>query len=267
MAETPLDPTHPGRKLNRLRLARFPKLSQREIAELVGKSKSSVQAWEEGRNSPSTDDAAKIGGYYGVPVDWFFNGKDDDPPIADAAPEVKAPRAEHPPLSSLEEGEEFGTLPYAGLIPASNFDLQLSRQGSVKVPRKFTRKNGEKRFVCRVLGASCAPYIFQGDYVILEADEAPVGGVFVIAQNSEHNATLKVLDIPNAYTKPQLRSPNPDSEDPYDLQGWTTVAKLVGLWRDHDVLELILYKKSDLKPGDFPRNGDSDLPPGVRLGT
>lgn len=152
---------------------------------------------------------------------------------------------------SIEDGEPMVELPYAGLVPAGEFDVELAEAGPISVPARFGRKNRHLRFACRVLGPSCAPLILQGDVVIFERDLAPPSGTFVVAQRKgDHFATLKLLEI-DPRGEPFLHAMNPDSPDPADGAGWGVIAKLVGVWRDRGFQEIVWHENAGLTRRHF----------------
>lgn len=65
-------------RLRSLREARFPPVTQVEIARLVGRSKSAVCLWESGENEPSFANLVKLAEFYGVTVNSLL-GLEDAP--------------------------------------------------------------------------------------------------------------------------------------------------------------------------------------------
>ena len=51
-------------------------LTQTELAENLGFSRTAISAWEIGRNEPSNEDTIKIANFFGVSVDYIIGNSD-----------------------------------------------------------------------------------------------------------------------------------------------------------------------------------------------
>ncbi len=61
------------------------KKKQHEVAEHLGKSESAYSSYEQGRNTPSPEDIAKLAVYFGVTSDYLLGLSDDPHPIVTIA--------------------------------------------------------------------------------------------------------------------------------------------------------------------------------------
>ena len=67
-------------KLKNLRLAQ--RISQKDLAEILGISQQTIASWEIGRTEPSNDNLKMIANYFNVTTDYLLgNEKESTPPI------------------------------------------------------------------------------------------------------------------------------------------------------------------------------------------
>lgn len=57
-------------RLGEMRKAR--RLSQRQLAELLGESRRNVEDWERGASLPSLEKAVKLAGFFGCPIEGLI---------------------------------------------------------------------------------------------------------------------------------------------------------------------------------------------------
>ena len=166
--------------------------------------------------------------------------------IRSAFPDTPAP----PSMGEVEatglaiSDDLLGRIRYAGLVPcSSSWGDPLAAQDLRPIEPKFA---GANRFLCKVVGDSCWPYLKQGDLTVWELDESPPFESIVIAERFEDSGcTVKELLYDGK--RPRLEPMNPDAEAPDDGEGWKASAMLVGLLRTEDGIEMTWYLKSGLR--------------------
>jgi SOS-response transcriptional repressor LexA len=133
---------------------------------------------------------------------------------------------------------------YAGEVPASGeWGDPLASETFVEMEAKFDHP---KRYCTRIRGNSCYPALRQGDMAIWHANPAPPEGQIVLAQNSEHQPTVKELGWDSERNRPVLIPINPEEKAPPDGEGWEVVAQLVGVIRVDRGVERTWYVKGGL---------------------
>lgn len=163
----------------RLKFARAKKgLSQASLAKSIGKSQSSIAAIEAGRNKETTN-IASLAMALGVNAVWLETGKGT--PFG-SSPNVR------------ELGIPLNTVPIVSWVTAGHWaqaiDLLQPGEGeristSIKV-RPHT-------YALIVDGDSMEPEFTDGDIIIVEPEEEPVPGKFVIIRQNGDEATFKQL--------------------------------------------------------------------------
>lgn len=205
------------------RLRQEYELTQEGFAEAIGVSRSAVGMYETGSQIPD-ETMAIIRSKFPLVA---------PPPDAPVLPKVLSA-----PMFPVSYGK--AKMRYAGVIPASSdWGDPLASELPIEVDAKFDKKG---RFVCRVVGTSCEPALFQGDVTIWESDRNPSFGKLVIAQRLEDAAcTVKVLEYDPVDQRPKLVAVNPKCEAPSDDGGWEVIARLVGVERQTDGPEKTWY--------------------------
>ncbi|ANT66609.1 LexA family protein [Aeromonas hydrophila] len=154
-------------------------LTQQKLGELVGASRASVSQWESGEHSPSGDYLIALAKVFGVSPHWLSTGK-GSPELSNVEPAV-IPQGNHrvPILSYVQAGHWRGMCEQATAFDGS---LEYVAAG-VSV--------GSCAFGLWVRGTSMEPDFKEGDLLIVDPDEAPKAGDFVIAKNGSEEATFK----------------------------------------------------------------------------
>ncbi len=57
-------------------LRRAAKLSQRQLASIIGTSQANLSRWEQGLNEPSVMECWRLADYFGVSIDYLCGRKD-----------------------------------------------------------------------------------------------------------------------------------------------------------------------------------------------
>lgn len=153
-------------------------LTQQKLGELVGVKKSSISQWESGEHAPSGDNLVALARVFGVSPHWLSTGK-GSPEIPNVEPAVIPQGARVPILSYVQAGNWREMCEQATAFDGS---LEYVAAG-VSV--------GSCAFGLWVRGNSMEPDFKEGDLLIVDPDEAPKAGDFVIAKNGSEEATFK----------------------------------------------------------------------------
>lgn len=133
---------------------------------------------------------------------------------------------------------------YAGEVPASaEWGDPLASETFVEMEAKF---DAPKRYCTRVRGMSCYPALKNGDMTVWQPNVAPPTGQIVLAQNSEHQCTVKELGWDEKNDRHVLIPINNEEKAPPDGDGWTVIAQLVGVIRVDKGVEKTWYLKGGL---------------------
>lgn len=203
------------------------RMSQAEMAALIGTNRSTYKNWEYGAAEPPRDAAKKI--------DALSTGA----PLV-----VKESVTQHysqdlgRPL--IPVGFPAVPLRYAGTVPTSEeWGDPLSSEEFIEVDPKFEHP---KRFAAKVVGRSCWPALQQGDITIWHSDNDPPFGRIVLAQRKgDHGCTVKQLVWDDEAQRPLLQAINPEFQSPPDGDGWGVIARLVAVIRSFDGPEQTWY--------------------------
>ncbi len=126
-----------GIKLRKAREAQRPTVSQRALAELLGKSRGAIQGYEEGKTEPKPESIKIVSRKWRIPEEWFWDGKDSPLP-----PKLNNPAEDGPEASGHLTSRQTST----------NMDVDLSLLGPKTKVRAF-------------LGGSARPFLMSSDQV------------------------------------------------------------------------------------------------------
>jgi phage repressor protein C with HTH and peptisase S24 domain len=196
-------------------------LEQVELAQYIGKSRSSVAGYENGNPVPA-DTIALIRTSF---------PESPPPPVTSTAVEIAA---------SLAVEATYPEILYAGVVPCSqDWGDPLTSKEARPIEAKFAGKN---RFLCKVTGDSCYPALKQGDLTVWEKDREPPYGVIVLAERiGDQACTVKELQYDESARRARLVPVNPSHGEPEDGDGWECAARLVGVLRQGDGPERTWY--------------------------
>ena len=153
-------------------------LTQQKLGELVGASRASVSQWESGEHSPSGDYLIALAKAFGVSPHWLSTGK-GSPELSNVEPAV-IPQGNRVPILSYVQAGNWREM----CEQASNFDGNVEYvAASVDV--------GPCGFGLWSRGRSMNPVFNEGDLVIIDPDESPRPGDYVVAKNGGEEATFK----------------------------------------------------------------------------
>lgn len=172
-AKEPLSPVQAAlaQRLRLLREARFPTVTQGDIAKLVGRTRSAVCLWESGETEPSCANLVKLSEFYGVSVNSLL-GLEDVP---------SKPR----PQTAVE----IHTVPV--LSEADMITWTVGRSDQVLMTRRPYDKGTAAAI--RVESAALASACPIGSYAVVVAQRSQVnmGEVVVVAVDGQQAPLLR----------------------------------------------------------------------------
>jgi SOS-response transcriptional repressor LexA len=162
-------------------------LSQVALAQKIGVSGVSVGKWESGLNQPKGRYLKELAAALGVSVDWLLTGKEGGSvaqtneltAFSNVEPAVIPPGFRVPIISYVQAGHWREMCEQA-----STFD------GNVEYVT-VSVETGSRAFGLWICGKSMLPLFNEGDLIIVDPDEAPRPGDYVVAKNGSKEATFK----------------------------------------------------------------------------
>lgn len=153
-------------------------LTQQKLGELIGVKKSSISQWENDEHSPSGDNLAQLSKVFGVSAHWLSTGKGSPEP-SNVEPAV-IPQGSRVPILSYVQAGNWREM----CEQATTFDGNVEYvTASVDI--------GPCGFGLWLRGDSMLPQFKEGDLIIVDPDEAPQPGDYVVAKNGSNEATFK----------------------------------------------------------------------------
>ncbi|WP_268011707.1 LexA family protein [Aeromonas veronii] len=153
-------------------------LTQQKLGELIGVKKSSISQWENDEHSPSGDNLAQLSKVFGVSAHWLSTGKGSPEP-SNVEPAV-IPQGNRVPILSYVQAGNWREM----CEQATAFDGNVEYvTASVDI--------GPCGFGLWLRGDSMLPQFKEGDLIIVDPDEAPQPGDYVVAKNGSNEATFK----------------------------------------------------------------------------
>lgn len=163
-------------------------LTQDQVASRVGVTRVAVSHWERGGADPNGRYLNELAAALGVSVDWLLTGKEEGTMGASEPPfpgyrnvePAEIPQGTRVPILSYVQAGQWREM----CEQATAFDGSLEYVAAgVSV--------GSCAFGLWVRGNSMEPDFKEGDLLIVDPDEAPKAGDFVIAKNGSEEATFK----------------------------------------------------------------------------
>ncbi|WP_122902217.1 LexA family transcriptional regulator [Acinetobacter sp. B51(2017)] len=208
---------HLGTRLKQLRKNK--NITQQQLAELIGVSKTSIIYWEKGDNLPKHDSLITLGKVLGVSPTYLMQGKTTD---------------------NLEENSSY-------VVPNRFIPLLSWQQANQKDSLKNIDANHKNWlaahpnmtkdcYALEVLGESMLPEFRPHDYLYVTTDLESVSlrtGDFVIVQTQDHQDALfkrLVIETEGMFLQ-VLNEKWPQPIIPLTAS-FKIVAKVVGFWRD-----------------------------------
>ncbi|KRV69759.1 repressor [Aeromonas veronii] len=153
-------------------------LTQQKLGELIGVKKSSISQWENDEHSPSGDNLAQLSKVFGVSAHWLSTGK-GSPELSNVEPAV------------IPQGNRVPILSY---VQAGNWREMCEQATAFDGNVEYVSVGGEigpYGFGLWLRGDSMVPLFKEGDLIIVDPDESPQPGDYVVAKNGSDEATFK----------------------------------------------------------------------------
>ncbi|MFL9705982.1 LexA family protein [Aeromonas veronii] len=153
-------------------------LTQQKLGELIGVKKSSISQWENDEHSPSGDNLAQLSKVFGVSAHWLATGK-GSPELSNVEPAV------------IPQGNRVPILSY---VQAGNWREMCEQATAFDGNVEYVSAGGEigpYGFGLWLRGDSMVPLFKEGDLIIVDPDESPQPGDYVVAKNGSNEATFK----------------------------------------------------------------------------
>lgn len=151
-------------------------MTQQQLGDRIGANKASISQWENGVYTPDAKNLSALAKALSVSVFWLMDGKGDP---AGQNLELAPPDIHRiPVISYVQAGvwtETSELRECDGNLVYITTDLEL----------------GERAFAIELKGHSMEPEFVEGDVVLIDPDEHPHPGDFVVAKNGEEAATFK----------------------------------------------------------------------------
>lgn len=153
-------------------------LTQQKLGELIGVKKSSISQWENDEHSPSGDNLAQLSKVFGVSAHWLATGK-GSPELSNVEPAV------------IPQGNRIPIISY---VQAGNWREMCEQATTFDGNVEYVSAGGEigpYGFGLWLRGDSMLPQFKEGDLIIVDPDESPQPGDYVVAKNGSDEATFK----------------------------------------------------------------------------
>ncbi|TNH89124.1 LexA family transcriptional repressor [Aeromonas hydrophila] len=162
--------------------------SQEILGSRVGVSRVSISQWERGENTPNGRYLNDLAAALGVTVDWLLTGEGEG--AVTSAPEV-IPGYHNVEPAVIPQGNRIPILSY---VQAGNWreicEQATTFDGNVEYVTAGV-EIGPCGFGLWLRGNSMTPFFNEGDLVIIDPDEQPRPGDYVVAKNGSEEATFK----------------------------------------------------------------------------
>lgn len=183
-----------GIRLKQLRKDR--KLTQQQLADKVGVSKTSIIYWEKDENVPKHDSLVALAGSLGCSIQYLLDGSDKDK-INKESQNVKEIKTHMAPVLSWVQAGTFTNVQAVDMSQVQEW---------LPLPEECTNC-----FYLKVQGISNQPDFLEGDYILVDPDvyyNNMQSGDMVVVRRFE-DATFKKLVIETDNTK-YLQALNPE---------------------------------------------------------
>ncbi|MGN5073424.1 LexA family protein [Aeromonas veronii] len=167
---------------------RAQKMSQDELAKRIGITRVSISKWESGLNQPKGRYLNDLAEALGVTVDWLLTGSGDTPELAEEQP---IPGYHNVEPAVMLPGKRIPILSY---VQAGNWREMCEQATTFDGNVEYVTASvdiGPCGFGLWLRGDSMLPQFKEGDLIIVDPDEAPQPGDYVVAKNGSNEATFK----------------------------------------------------------------------------
>ena len=163
-------------------------LSKTALAKAIGISGVSVGKWESGLNQPKGRYLNDLAAALGVSVDWLLTGKEEG---TTGVAESPFPGYRNVEPAEIPRGSRVPILSY---VQAGNWREMCEQATAFDGNVEYVTASvdiGPCGFGLWLRGNSMTPQFNEGDLVIVDPDEQPRPGDFVVAKNGSDEATFK----------------------------------------------------------------------------
>ena len=160
-------------------------MTQEALAKLLGVNRVSVSQWERGDTSPKGDNLINLAKALGVRPEWLLFGEGSA--ISESA--TAGYRNVEPAV--IPQG---GRVPILSYVQAGNWREMCEQATGFDGNVEYVTASvdiGPRGFGLWLRGNSMTPQFNEGDLVIVDPDEQPRPGDFVVAKNGSDEATFK----------------------------------------------------------------------------
>ncbi|MFM5086259.1 LexA family protein [Aeromonas media] len=167
---------------------RAQKMSQDELAKRIGITRVSISKWESGLNQPKGRYLNDLAAALGVTVDWLLTG--DGEARGQPVPEAM-PGYHNVEPAVIPQGTRVPVLSY---VQAGHWHEMCEQATAFDGNVEYVTAGvdvGPCGFGLWLRGKSMEPFFKEGDLIIVDPDEAPQPGDFVVAKNGSEEATFK----------------------------------------------------------------------------
>ncbi len=163
-------------------------MSQDELAKRIGITRVSISKWESGLNQPKGRYLNDLAAALGVTVGWLLTGEEGG--AVTPASEV-IPGYHNVEPAVIPQGNRIPILSY---IQAGNWREICEQATTFDGNIEYVTASvdiGPCGFGLWIRGYSMTPMFNEGDLVIIDPDEQPRPGDYVVAKNGSEEATFK----------------------------------------------------------------------------
>ena len=182
-----------GQKILLLRKKR--KITQQELADLVGVKAITIMRWEKEISTPDVNQLQKIAKALNTPISYFFD---------ESSASIKEPSSGYTSIQKI---------PVISWVHANNFhEIVDNYPPGYAEEWVYTTEHGDNLFALRIINNCMEPEFREGDIIIVEpqVDIYP-GNYVVIADRDDNKATFKQF---KQYGRKKILHPlNPKYED------------------------------------------------------
>lgn len=163
-------------------------MSQDELARRIGITRVSISKWESGLNQPKGRYLNDLAAALGVTVEWLLTGEGSAP---ESSGEPRIPGYHNVEPAVIYQGKRIPILSY---VQAGNWREMCEQATAFDGNVEYVSAGGEigpYGFGLWLRGDSMVPLFKEGDLIIVDPDESPQPGDYVVAKNGSDEATFK----------------------------------------------------------------------------
>ncbi|MCF5763286.1 helix-turn-helix domain-containing protein [Aeromonas veronii] len=167
---------------------RAQKMSQDELARRIGITRVSISKWESGLNQPKGRYLNDLAAALGVTVEWLLTGEGS---ASESSGEPRIPGYHNVEPAVIFQGKRIPILSY---VQAGNWREMCEQATAFDGNVEYVSAGGEigpYGFGLWLRGDSMVPLFKEGDLIIVDPDESPQPGDYVVAKNGSNEATFK----------------------------------------------------------------------------